>query len=172
MSKDYGTESEIRKELDKLTTKEVIQKLKSWLYRPTEDIGIINTEQLMLERLEKDLVMLDTLKKGLLFNITLTQEEHEKIKEWLGMTSKIDKQALKEYDSFNRKRYEARKDKENIYPIGITDKEFRNIIIELLLGKDWYTSDPLSPEQVNEEALEQIIYNITGKTYKERDNDK
>lgn len=88
------------------------------------------------------------------------------------MTSKIDKQALKEYDSFNKKRYEARKDKENIYPIGLTDKEFRNIIIELLLGKDWYTSDPLSPEQVNEEALEQIIYNITGKTYKERDNDK
>lgn len=88
------------------------------------------------------------------------------------MTSKIDKQALKEYDSFNKKRYEARKDKGNIYPIGLTDKEFRNIIIELLLGKDWYTSDPLSPEQVNEEALEQIIYNITGKTYKERDNDK
>ena len=88
------------------------------------------------------------------------------------MTSKIDKQALKEYDSFNRKRYEERQDKDNIYPIGLTDKEFRNIIIELLLGKDWYTSDPLSPEQVNEEALEQIIYNITGKTYKERDNDK
>lgn len=83
MSKDYGTESEIRQELDKLTTKEVIQKLKLWLNRPTEDIGIINTEQLMLERLEKDLVMLDTLKKGLLFNITLTQEEHKKIKEWL-----------------------------------------------------------------------------------------
>lgn len=83
MSKDYGTESEIRQELEKLTTKEVIQKLKLWLNRPTEDIGIINTEQLMLERLEKDLVILDTLKKGLLFNITLTQEEHEKIKEWL-----------------------------------------------------------------------------------------
>ena len=62
MSKDYGTESEIRQELDKLTTKEVIQKLKLWLNRPTEDIGIINTEQLMLERLEKDLKILDILK--------------------------------------------------------------------------------------------------------------
>ena len=60
MSKDYGTESEIRQELEKLTTKEVIQKLKLWLYRPTEDIGIINTEQLMLERIEQELGRIST----------------------------------------------------------------------------------------------------------------
>ena len=73
MSKDYGTESEIRKELDKLTTKEVIQKLKSWLYRPTEDIGIINTEQLMLERIEQELEM--SAEKEALKKIVLATKE-------------------------------------------------------------------------------------------------
>lgn len=95
MSKDYGTESEIRQELDKLTTKEVIQKLKLWLNRPTEDIGIINTEQLMLERIEQELEVLEALKKhfyeeyqlptgqhSLLFRINGTPE-YKKIKEWL-----------------------------------------------------------------------------------------
>lgn len=107
MSKDYGTESEIRQELDKLTTKEVIQKLKLWLNRPTEDIGIINTEQLMLERIEKELEVLGTLKKLFIDYfpavqvkqytdgshametqdcssiLPIDEEEYKKIKEWL-----------------------------------------------------------------------------------------
>ena len=102
MSKDYGTESEIRQELDKLTTKEVIQKLKLWLNRPTEDIGIINTEQLMLERIEQELEVLEVLKKYVnirnfskkeeptqdsLVILTGGQieifEDYKKIKEWL-----------------------------------------------------------------------------------------
>ena len=99
MSKDYGTEFEIRQELEKLTTKEVIEKLKLWLYRPTEDIGIINTEQIMLERIEKDLEVLEMLrgiiqvycvkrKRNNLYilaskNLSLTEEEYKKIKEWI-----------------------------------------------------------------------------------------
>lgn len=107
MSKDYGTEAEIRQELEKLTTKEVIQKLKLWLNRPTEDIGIINTEQLMLERIEQELEVLDKLKHLFIdyfpavqlkqytdgshaietqdFSsiLPISEEEYKKIKEWL-----------------------------------------------------------------------------------------
>lgn len=93
MSESYGTEFEIRQEIEKRTTKEILQKLKLWLHRPTEDIGIINTEMLMLEKIEKDLEVLDILKKYIragqwsneytLLSWKMKSKELTKIKEWL-----------------------------------------------------------------------------------------
>lgn len=63
MSESYGTEAEVRAEIDKLTTKEVIQRLRCGLFNPNVDVRVINTEQLLVDRLEKDLELLETNKK-------------------------------------------------------------------------------------------------------------
>lgn len=38
-------------------------------------------------------------------------------------------------------KYRNREDKDNIFGVGITDSEFRQFIIDYLLGKDWYVVD-------------------------------
>lgn len=81
------------------------------------------------------------------------------------------REAIKHYDWENKFRYDERVDKYNIFPIGLTDSEFRNYIVEILLG-GWYSINPLGHNQVNEEALEEIIYRLTSKTPKERDKEK
>lgn len=48
-------------------------------------------------------------------------------------------------------------DKKNIYPHGITDSEFREFIIEEILGDDWYVCDSISQDQVNEAAFMEIV---------------
>ena len=64
MGKDkFGTEAEVRAEIDKLTTREVIQRLRCGLFNPNVDVRVINTEQLLVDRLEKDLELLETNKK-------------------------------------------------------------------------------------------------------------
>ena len=81
----------------------------------------------------------------------------------------IFKECLKKYDSWNKERYNNRKDKDSIFPIGISADEFINIMRELFLGEDWYCVNPISYNQINEEILEEIIYKVTGKCFKERD---
>lgn len=49
------------------------------------------------------------------------------------------------------------KEDENIYCKGITDSEFRKCIITYLLGNDWYISDSIVQNQVNEIALLEIL---------------
>lgn len=61
------------------------------------------------------------------------------------------------FTSFINERYKARKDKDDIFPVGISDAEFREFIIDYLLGRDWYVVDPLSTPQTNEIALEKIL---------------
>ena len=52
MGKDkFGTEAEVRAEIDKLTTREVIQRLRCGLFNPNVDVRFINTEQLLVDRL-------------------------------------------------------------------------------------------------------------------------
>ena len=64
MGKDkFGTEAEVRAEIDKLTTREVIQRLRCGLFNPNVDVRVINTEQLLVDRLEKDLELLEINKK-------------------------------------------------------------------------------------------------------------
>lgn len=58
---------------------------------------------------------------------------------------------------FLDEKYSNRKDKDNIYGVGLSDSQFRVFIIDYLLGKDWYVVDPLGHEQINEIALHEIL---------------
>ena len=80
----------------------------------------------------------------------------------------IKKRELKIYDEWNKDRYDNRKDKDNIFPIGISDRQFVDIITNIFLGSDWYTPNPISRDQINEEILEEIIFKFTSKTPNER----
>lgn len=80
----------------------------------------------------------------------------------------INKNELKIYDLWNKKRYDNREDKDNVFPIGISDREFCEIITNIFLGSDWYCVNSITHNQVNEEILEEILFKITGKTTKER----
>ena len=64
---------------------------------------------------------------------------------------------VKAYDEMMNDKYENRKDPENVFPVGITDAEFRKAIIDIFCGVDWYISYPGSQTQVNEEAIETIL---------------
>ena len=64
---------------------------------------------------------------------------------------------IKDFDIKNKERYLNRADKENIFPIGISDKEFIEIITNIFLGKDWCVVAPLSHNQINEVILDNII---------------
>lgn len=71
------------------------------------------------------------------------------------------------YIDFIKEKESKKEDKDNIYCTGITDKEFINFIIEYLLGEDWYVSDPLGHNQVNQIALEEILDKYSKKFRKE-----
>ena len=80
----------------------------------------------------------------------------------------IDKKELKIYDNWNKKRYDDIEDEDNIFPIGISNELFIELIKNLFLGSDWYSVNPISRDQINEEILEEILFKITGKTPNER----
>ena len=65
-------------------------------------------------------------------------------------------------------KYNNREDKDNIFGVGVTDAEFRQFIIDYLLGSDWYVVDPLSQAQVNEIALNDILNKYSKKYRTER----
>ena len=46
---------------------------------------------------------------------------------------------------------------ENIFPPPITDREFVEIIRNHLLGDNWYIVNPISHEQINAEAIWEIL---------------
>lgn len=71
------------------------------------------------------------------------------------------------YTDFIKDKECKREDKGNIYCTGITDKEFVYFAIRYLLGEDWYVVDPLGHEQVNQVALEEILYNYCKEYRKE-----
>ena len=81
----------------------------------------------------------------------------------------VKKHIIDEYDEWNKNRYENRKDKDNIFPVGMTDAEFRKHIIDIFLGDEWYVNYSAGRDQINEEALEEIIYMFTHRNPKERD---
>ena len=58
---------------------------------------------------------------------------------------------------FMDERYKNRKDKDNIYGVGVSDTEFRAFIMDYLLGEDWHVADPIGQAQVNEIALYEIL---------------
>lgn len=66
------------------------------------------------------------------------------------------------------KKYSERKDKGNMYGVGISDAEFRRFIIHYLLGENWYVVDPLSQTRVNEIALYEILEKHSKRYRKEK----
>lgn len=75
---------------------------------------------------------------------------------------KLDKEALKEYDEFLEECIKG--------TAQLTDSEFRQIIIDIMLGKDWYVADSVSQYQCNEAAMEDILYMLTKTTHEQRWN--
>ena len=71
--------------------------------------------------------------------------------------NKISKE-IREYDEWLNTKYSKREDKDNIFPVGITDSEFREWVINILLGSDWCVTSPLQINQINEIAMEAIIF--------------
>lgn len=71
------------------------------------------------------------------------------------------------YTDFIKDKESKREDKDNFFCTGITDKEFVYFAIRYLLGEDWYVADPLGHQQVNQLALEDILYNYCKEYRKE-----
>ena len=71
------------------------------------------------------------------------------------------------YIDFILEKEKNRDDKDNIYCTGISDREFVNFAIKYLLGNDWYVTDPLGYNQVNQVALEEILTNYSKRFKKE-----
>ena len=69
---------------------------------------------------------------------------------------------------FFNKKYRERKDKDNIYGVGMSDAEFRQFIIDYLLPDDWVIADPIGQKQVNEIAIYDILFKYSKKFRKER----
>ena len=69
---------------------------------------------------------------------------------------------------FFNKKYKERKDKDNMYGVGMSDAEFRHFIIGYLLPDDWRVSDPLGQSQINEIAIYEILEKHSKKFRKER----
>ena len=73
---------------------------------------------------------------------------------------------------FMDERYKNRKDKDNIFGVGVSDAEFRAFVINYLLGEDWYVTDPLGQTQINEIALYEILEKYSKQYRKERRRQK
>ena len=71
------------------------------------------------------------------------------------------------YIDFIKDKERKREDKDNIYCTGITAEEFVHFAIKYLLGDDWYVADPLGHNQINQVALEEILYMYSKKFKKE-----
>ena len=68
---------------------------------------------------------------------------------------------------FMDERYKNREDKDNMFGVGVSDEEFREIIIDYFLGEDWYVVDPIGQTQVNEIALYKILEKYSKRYRKE-----
>lgn len=68
---------------------------------------------------------------------------------------------------YMRDKNEKRDDPDNMFPVGISDAEFRKIIIDYLLGEDWYVVDPLGKDQINEIAMYKILEKYSKRYRKE-----
>ena len=74
---------------------------------------------------------------------------------------------VKAYSEMMKDKYKNRKHTDNVFPVGITDAEFRKAIIDIFCGVDWYISYPGSQAQVNEEAIETILRRITMREFRQ-----
>lgn len=72
------------------------------------------------------------------------------------------------FTEFMKKRYEDRKDKNNQHCVGISDAEFRDFILDYLIGRDLYITDPAQRERINEIALRKILEKYSKEYRKEQ----
>lgn len=79
---------------------------------------------------------------------------------------------IREYDEWLDRKYAEREDKDNILPVGITDAEFREWAMRILLGGGWYVTTPMGNDQINEVAMEEIIVRKCGMEAKDRKENK
>lgn len=79
---------------------------------------------------------------------------------------KISKE-IREFDEWLERKYANREDKGNIFAVGMTDGEFVDWAIRILLGDGWYTV-PVGKNQVNEIAMQDIIFHKCGMNAKDR----
>lgn len=66
----------------------------------------------------------------------------------------------KEVDAFNLymlNKYINREDKDNVFGVGLTDKEFRDFVVRIFLCPKWYAVGPIGHDQVNEEIMYAIL---------------
>ena len=75
---------------------------------------------------------------------------------------------IREFDEWLDRKYATREDKGNVLPVGMTDSEFVEWAIRIILGDGWYTAAPVSQNQVNEIAMEDIIFHKCGIEAKDR----
>lgn len=68
---------------------------------------------------------------------------------------------------FMDERYKNREDKDNMFGVGVSDTEFRQFIIDYLLGENWYVVDPIGQTQINEIALYEILEKYSKRYRKE-----
>lgn len=61
------------------------------------------------------------------------------------------------FDIFEQKQDEKYNNLGNLYPVGISDKEFKNWIIKILIPS-FVCADPVNETQVNQIALYEIIF--------------
>lgn len=120
------------------------------------------------------------MEKIISFFVWIDSKIHKYIyKQWTGFGGywisygKIGQRAeRKRIIDFMREKYKNRNDKDNMFGVGVSDAEFRQFIIDYLLGEDWYVVDPLGQTQVNEIALYEILEKYSKRFRKETKNDK
>jgi len=68
---------------------------------------------------------------------------------------------------FMDERYKNRKDKDNIFCVGVSDAEFREFCINYLLGEDWRVTDSIGRKQISDRALYRILEKYSKRYRKE-----
>lgn len=80
---------------------------------------------------------------------------------------KISKE-IREFDEWLERKYANREDKWNIFAVGMTDAEFVEWAIRILLGDGLYIASQVSKNQVNEIVMQYIIFQKCGVEAKDR----
>ena len=68
---------------------------------------------------------------------------------------------------YMKKRNSEREDKDNMYPVIMSDREALNFLEDYLLGDDYQITDPISNAQANVIVVHDILYKYSKRYRKE-----
>ena len=68
---------------------------------------------------------------------------------------------------YMKKRNREREDKDNMYPVIMSDREALNFLEDYLLGDDYQITDPISNAQANVIVVHDILYKYSKRYRKE-----